>query len=821
MHCQRAAVVGLGGVGKTQVVLEFAYRKREVSPNCSIFWIPAVNPATFEQVYLQIGHLLNIHGIAEKNADVKQLIKTRLSQESSGQWLLILDNADDIDVLYKKGYGDNESLALIDYLPSSRYGSIVFTTRNRKAAVKQAGGNVVKVYEMDQADAKKILEKTLIQKHILKENKATVKLLELLAYLPLAIVQAVAFINENEISISSYIALYENGEDEVIELLSKDFEDQGRYRDKDMKNPIATTWLISFNQISLQDRLAADYLSFMSCVVPQRIPESLLPPAQSKIKMTAAIGTLTAYSFITKREIEQTFDLHRLVHLATRNWMRTTQSLAAWTQRTLSRLADVFPIGDHKNKAIWTAYLPHALHILALPHPSNGNKEAEITLLFKVGWCLDSNGQYVESEQMHRQTLALREKVLGIEHPDTLTSMSQLASALSNQGKYVEAEQMHRQTLALREKVLGLEHPNTLTSMNELALALSSQGKYVEAEQMHRQTLALREKVSGIEHPGTLTSMNNIALALSGQGKYVEAEQMHRQTLALREKVSGLEHPDTLVSMNNIALALSSQGKYVEAEQMLRQTLALKEKVLGLEHPDTLTSINNIALAINGQGKYVEAEQMHRQTLALREKVSGLEHPGTLTSMNNIASSLSWQGKYVETEQMYRQTLALREKVLGLKHPNTLTSMDGLALALSWQGKYAEAEQMYRQTLALREKVLGLEHPDTLESMNGLASRLNWQDKYVEAEQMYRQTLALREKVLGLEHPSTLASMDGLGSTLNWQDKYVEAEQMHRQTLALREKVLGLEHPDTLESMNGLESVLSRQDKYNDLRRER
>jgi hypothetical protein len=393
VHCQRAAVVGLGGVGKTQVVLEFAYRKREISPNCSIFWIPAVNPATFEQAYLQIGQLLQIHGITEENANVKQLVKSRLSQESSGEWLLILDNADDINVLYKEGYGDNNSLALIDYLPSSCYGSIVLTTRNRKVAVKQAGGNIIKIYEMDQADAKKVLEQILIQPHILKEDEATVKLLELLACLPLAIVQAAAFINENEISISLYIALYENGEDEAIELLSEDFEDRGRYRDKDMKNPIATTWLISFNQISLQDQLAIDYLSFMSCLVPQRIPESLLPPAKSKIKMIAAIGTLTAYSFITKREIEQSFDLHRLVHLATRNWLRKAKSLTAWTKRTLSQLADVFPNGDYTNRAIWTIYLPHARHILALPRLLDGNKEAEIKLLFRVGWCLHSNGQ--------------------------------------------------------------------------------------------------------------------------------------------------------------------------------------------------------------------------------------------------------------------------------------------------------------------------------------------------------------------------------------------------------------------------------------------
>ena len=188
VHCQHVVVVGLGGVGKTQIVLKFAYQKREISPNCSSFWILAINSATFEQAYLQVGQLLQIPGITEKNADVKQLVKTRLSQESAGRWLLILDNADDIDMLYQRMYSNYRLLALIDYLPSSHYGSIIFTTQTRKAAVKQAGSNVIKVYKMDQVEAKEVLEKSLIQTHILKEEEATVKLLELLTCLPLAIV---------------------------------------------------------------------------------------------------------------------------------------------------------------------------------------------------------------------------------------------------------------------------------------------------------------------------------------------------------------------------------------------------------------------------------------------------------------------------------------------------------------------------------------------------------------------------------------------------------------------------------------------------------
>jgi tetratricopeptide (TPR) repeat protein len=628
---------------------------------------------------------------------------------------LILDNANDINMFYQRSYGYNRSLALIDYLPSSRYGSIIFTTRTRTAAVKQAGNNIIKIYEMDQVEARKVLEKSLIQTHILNEEESTIKLLNHLTCLPLAIVQAAAFINTNEISISLYISLYENGEDEVINLLSEDFEDQGRYRDT--KNPIANTWLISFNQIRLQDQLAADYLSFMSCLLPQRIPESLLPLAQTKIEMVKAIGTLTAYSFITTEENERSFNLHRLVHLATRNWLRKTQSLAAWTERTLSQLANVFPSGDHKERAIWTAYMPHARHVLALPHPLDGDKKAEIKLLSKVGECLHSNGQYFDAEQMHRQRLELCRNLIGLEQPRTLSSMNELGRALHKQGKYFEAEQMHKQTLELRVKVLGLKHPNTLDSMNNLGMALHRQGKYFESEQMHRQELELCRKVSGMEHPDTLCSMNNLGRALHKQGKYLEAEQMHKQTLELMVKVLGLEHPSTLSSMNNLSMALHGQGKCIESEQMHRQELELCRKVSGIEHPNTLCSMNNLGAALHGRGKYFEAEQMHKQTLELRVKVLGLEHPNTLDSMNNLGMALHKQGKYVEAEQMHKQTLELRVKVLGLEHPKTLDSMKNLSMALHKQGKYVEAEQMNRQMQELSVKVLGPEHPDTLSSI--------------------------------------------------------------------------------------------------------
>ncbi|KAK3348603.1 hypothetical protein B0T25DRAFT_623733 [Lasiosphaeria hispida] len=802
--CQRTAIEGLGGVGKTHIALEVAFRIGDAQPDCSVFWVPAVDATTFENAYRAIGQELKVPGIDEEKADIKALVKAALSHESVGSWLLIIDNADDTNLLF----GDT---ALANYLPFSRKGSILCTTRNHRVAVKLVSykSNIIPVEDMSRGEALELLETNLEGEQI-HDTASNAALLDFLTNLPLAIRQASAFMAENRISTLRYLELYKSSDEDMAELLSQDFDDRHRY--ESIQNPIATTWLISFQQISDYDPLAADYLKFMCFLAGKNIPQPLLPAA-GRLEAVRAIGTLKAYAFISQRNEPDTYDIHRLVQISMLRWLARKGEREEWTAKVLKRLADVFPSPKHENREEWMRYLPHTHHVLQLRERIY-DKEATADLLSSVGEGFRNLGKYKEAKQMHRQALQLYEKVLGKEHPDTLNSMNNLASGLQSQGKYEEAEQMHQQALELRKKVLGKEHPNTLSSMNNLASVLRSQGKYEEAEQMHQQALELREKVLGKEHPNTLNSMSNLANVLHSQGKYEEAEQMHRQEFQLCEKVLGKEHPDTLNSMNNLANMLDSQGKYEEAEQMHRQTLQLRKKVLGKEHPDTLSSMNNLANVLQSQGKYEEAEQMHQQALELREKVLGKEHPNTLNSMNNLANVLHSQGKYEEAEQMHRQEFQLCEKVLGKEHPDTLNSMNNLANMLDGQGKYEEAEQMHRQTLQLRKKVLGKEHPDMLSSMNNLASVLRSQGKYEEAEQMHQQALELREKVLGKEHPDTLNSMNNLANVLQSQGKYEEAEQMHQQALELRKKVLGKEHPNTLNSMNNLANVLQSQGKY-------
>ena len=546
--CQRVAIAGLGGIGKTQIALEAAFQIRGKHPDCSVFWVSAVNAPSFEATFLEIGRQFQVPGINEDKADVKSLVKAYLSQETSGRWLLIVDNADDLKMLYKRANESDESFgspALADYLPFSRKGSILFTTRNHEAAVNQAGVDVVTVKEMTESDSLRLLETSLIDKSLVVEMDAAKKLLSALTYLPLAIKQVAAFINQKQISISVYLGIYGSGDQELIELLSIDFEDQGRYRS--IKNPIASTWLISFRQIQQYDLLAAEYLYFMSCVAQQGIPHSLLPSA-SKLREVQAIGTLKAYGFITISEEGNSYDIHRLVQIAVRNWLKSTGDLTRWRCETMKQVARIFPFFKHENRYECTMYLPHVQCILKFQDFPEDFQEPLEYLLFNIGEYFRQTGKYIEAEKMYRQTLELKKEVLGDDHPDTLGSMNNLALVFRQQGKYAEAEMLQQQTLELTREVLGDNHRSTLDSMNNLALVFRQQGKYAEAETLQQQTLELMKEVLGDDHPSTLTSMNNLALVFQQQGKYAEAETLQQQMLELRKEVLGDEHPPTLCS---------------------------------------------------------------------------------------------------------------------------------------------------------------------------------------------------------------------------------------------------------------------------------
>ncbi|KAN0070712.1 hypothetical protein V8E54_010877 [Elaphomyces granulatus] len=661
---RKMAITGLGGVGKTQIALEIAYQVRDRKPECSIFWIPSTSIEMVEQAYMSIGKHLGLQAVTP--TEMKMRVKAHLSSEKAGPWLLIVDNVDDRSIWLTS---DGSSAAMDTYLPQSKYGFVLFTSRNQQLATKLVGPDVINICQMDDKMATNLLRASLIDKNLVNDHQTTRQLLHQLSCLPLAITQVASYINETGTSVATYLSLLQSQENVMVELLSQDFEDEWRYAG--INNSVAVTWLISFKQIQRLNPLASDYLLFMSCIDPRDIPLSLLPPDSSKVKQQNTLGLLKAYSFITGQADGQSVSLHRLVHVATRNWLRNGEMLEQWTVNTGKRLRDIFPSNKHENRILWREYLPHALFVLQSEEFQNDKQDRE-----------DLQGRWAEAEKLFVQVLQTRKTVLGPEHPDILTSMNNLASTYWKQGRWTEAEKLQVQVVQTRRTVLGPEHPDTLESMNDLASTYWNQGRWTEAEKLQVQVMETSKTVLGPEHPNTLTNMNNLAVTYRNQGRWTEAEKLQVQLIETCKAVLGPEHPDTLISMNSLAYTYRKQGRWTEAEKLQVQVIEASKTVLGPEHPDTLISMGTLALTYGSQGRWTEAEKLQVQEMEISKTVLGPDHPDTLTSMNNLSHTLKKLRRHDEALSMLQACVRLRNQRLGPSHPHTV---DATATLKRWQ----------------------------------------------------------------------------------------------------------------------------------------
>jgi tetratricopeptide (TPR) repeat protein len=571
-------------------------------PETWVFWVHASNAARFEQSFRDIADRVKIFGRQNPAVNILQLVHDWLCDDRR-KWALILDNVDDASFLVEAQNADQDGLTnsigsvevrpFVEYLPQCPNGLILITTRSKSAALKLVEQrDMIAVEPMDRADGLALFEKKLGWHD---DSGDIVELTAVLEFMPLAIVQAAAYISQRmpRYSIQQYLQDFRKSDRKRTSLLNHQGEQLRR--DREAKNSIIITWQISFDHIREIRPSATDLLSLMSFFDQQGIPETLL---QSRDKqhnlqqiqkesndndyadieaghseddedntLQSSTGdrfeedvlVLRNYSFISVNMDGTTFEMHGLVQLATREWLKVNKQQERWKEQFIRNLDAELPTGEYRNQVKCQALFPHAQSAVTQQPNEHDALRDWASILYKAAWYAWRMGKGVEAEIMSVQAMKVRKRILGQEHSDTLDSMGMVGLVYVLQGKYDAAEPLYRETLQLTEKALGKEHPDTLTSMNNLAYLFQSQGKYDAAEPLYRETLQLREKALGKEHPDTLTSMNNLAVLFQSQGKYDAAEPLYQETLQLREKVLGKEHPDTLISMNN--LFLESQGK--------------------------------------------------------------------------------------------------------------------------------------------------------------------------------------------------------------------------------------------------------------------
>ncbi|KJZ69480.1 hypothetical protein HIM_11122 [Hirsutella minnesotensis 3608] len=598
---RRIALVGLGGVGKTQVALHIAHWTKENKSHWSVFWMSAFSRASFERASLELVEELGIEGV--ENGDPKQLLRRYLRSSKSGNWLLIVDNADDEEVVFGI---DGKEDGIYDYLPQTDRGRILSTTRSRQIAVDIAGPEVVDVSQMSENEARELLGKGLTNKTLLRDDKSVVELLDFLAYLPLAINQAAAYLNKTTNMVVEYLRLLRNTEQDLVELLATEFRDVTRY--PRAPNAVATTWIISFKQIQ-KDKDAANLLFFMSYTEPRAIPRSMLPGAGSEQRTTRAIGILCGYSFLSSAG-PSCHDFQYRANGQVKEAVAMLEHVVAVRERTLSE--------EHPSRLA-------SQHVLASAY--------------------EANGQVKEAVEMLGHVVAVHGRTLSEEHPDRLASQHELARAYQANGQVKEAVELLEHVVTVRERTLSEEHPDRLASQHELASAYEANGQVKKAVGMLEHVVAVRERTLSKEHPDQLASQHELAIAYRANGQVKEAVAMLEHVVAVHGRTLSEEHPSRLASQLALASAYEANGQVKEAVAMLEHVVAVHGRTLSEEHPSRLASQLALASAYEANGQVKEAVEMLGHVVAVHGRTLSEEHPSRLASQLALASAYQANGQ--------------------------------------------------------------------------------------------------------------------------------------------------------------------------------
>ena len=406
---------------------------------------------------------------------------------------MVLDNVDDIETFFAttsdaSSVADRQQSSLSAYIPRSPNGNIIVTTRDMRVGERLTDRDkCIMVPPLTEQEAEHLLRSKLSEGHDWVEAEAA-SLVETLAYLPLAITQATAFISENHCTVADYLEALQASDSDEIELLNEDLPDPRR--DLDAPSSVVRTWKLSFDLVRKRKPRAAEMLSLAAVLDRQGIPKSLLRRDSDRIiDFTTALGTLQSFSLINVEKGGETFVMHRLVQLCMQSWLEIENVRQLYENEAVGILSRRFPTGEHENWKMCELLLPHARRVLGYTYTSEDGQLCYASLCQNTSWYDWSQGRYESAFEAAEAAYSVRRKLLGNLDSASLASLEMLALVLRYQGKYEEAEAMNQRALDGYEKVLGKEHSDTLTSVGNLALVLQGQGKYEEAEAMNRRAL--------------------------------------------------------------------------------------------------------------------------------------------------------------------------------------------------------------------------------------------------------------------------------------------------------------------------------------------
>ncbi len=638
---QSQAIKGLGGIGKTQAAIEYAYRAREQGRYTHTIWVSASSEETVLTSFAALRDVVPALRRLEEN-DQRAVAKAALRwlEQCLDPWLLIYDNADDL-------------LLLPPYLPKAGRGNILLTTRASAAGALAASLEVEVLPLLDGVQL--LLHRAgYVHKVSEQEQEKAREIVLALGQFPLAIDQAGAYIEETGCSLSDYLEIYQQHQ---YELLAQRGKQATGYPDS-----VATTWSLAFGRVEQTNPAAAELLRLCAFVAPDQLPEELLtegaphwPTAlqeavRDQFWFNQMLSTLLRFSLIKRVGRERMLSLHRLVQVVQRERM-TPEEQRQWVERLVCAMYAIIPLDSTSWSAVQRC-LDQAIACAALINQYYLRFPEAVNLLSETGDLLAFLGLQTQAEPLLLRSLNIREQQMGPQHHDVALSLCALAKLYWQQGKHAQAESLFQRVLHILEEHVMPEHAEVAYNLHNLASLYWEQGKYAQAKPLFQQALHICEEHVLLDASFSAFPLLGLAGVAGAEGNYEEAERLARQALFIWEEQLGPEHLDVTNALWGLANITVRLGKESEAEALYGRALSLREQHLGVAHIQTAQVLHDFAASRHLQGRFQEAADLYQRALSTREEILGLDHPFTSDTRNRLQSALVAQDQTWETAKL-------------------------------------------------------------------------------------------------------------------------------------------------------------------------
>ena len=768
------AVHGLGGVGKTQLVTEYAHRF--MADYDLVWWISAQQEDLIDASLAEIAPELGIRRGESIDAAAEAVRDALRRGQPYSRWLLIFDNAENPE-------------ALEPHMPHG-HGHMIVTSRNPSWA------HLATPIEVEGFTRDESVEHLTRRVPALRTSDAA-EVAKLLGDLPLAVELASAWLGTTGMPVPEYMALLGT---HLADWLASS-------QSSDYPSTAAATWQVSIERLRQEWPVAVRLLELCSWFGPEPISMSLLysdetiahlmpydSALQEKMVLGRVIRELGRYALARVDQGRSSIQVHRLVQAVVRDSL--TNERAEETRHEVHRiLVSGRPRqGDIDNPENWPRYNEIWPHLVPSRAPECTEELVRGLLVERLRY-LWKRGEYEEGLAMAYPLEALWTEDRGPDDRMLLYLRFHIANIVRSQGNYQAALEIDQDVLARQTGAFGREYVHTLMTAGSLTADLSALGRYSEALGIARETTENFAQLFGEDHQLTLTAANNLALSLRVAGRFFEARDIDQRTVALRRQVSGDGHPLTLGSELNLARDLREVGDFAESTALLRNMLDRYRLSLGTDFPDALRAASSLSISLRRSGQHREARQVSASLLEQYRLLYPEDHPDLLACRLNLACDLSALGDAEAALEHSNATTSAYERLSGPDHQYTLVSANNRAIYLRQLRKIEEGRRTAEVTFRKMRAALGGSHPLTLSCAMNLGNARADDGDLEGAETLGRQTWEGFVGVLGPGHPDTLFCACNLAVTLRDLDRTAEAEELMARSLAELERVMGAVHP--------------------------